>query len=520
MAVLLSIARLRQMNDKIRDFSGRQEEYLLKMDNMTVRFPGVLALDDVHFYVRPGTVHALLGENGAGKSTLMKLLIGIYKPNAGAITFKGKKLELKNIHDALQSGISMIHQELSPVPDMTVAENIFLGRELRWGPFIKRKEIAKKTRELFDDLNIEHIDPNQKMRELSVARTQLVEIAKAISYNADLVIMDEPTSAITEKEIQHLFHIINALRRRGISIIYITHKMDEIFSIADEVTVLRDGKFIDSMPTSQLTKEKLIQLMVGRELGDIFVKTKSDINEVILSVRNFTKKGQFIDINFDVRRGEIFGLAGLVGAGRSEIILALFGATKPDSGETHIRGKRVTINSPKDAIDNGLALLTEDRKLTGLFLMLDVKDNIVIASLKSFCNKGILHNRRIAQAACEEVEKFSIRTPSVNQKMQFLSGGNQQKVLVSRWLRTKPDILIMDEPTRGIDVGAKAEIHRLMSDYAAEGHAVIMISSELPEIIGMSDRVLVMHEGEQMAILNRNQLTQERILAYAAGERD
>lgn len=508
------------MNEEIRDLSGQQEEYLLKMDNMTVCFPGVLALDDVHFYVRPGTVHALLGENGAGKSTLMKLLIGIYKPNAGTIAFKGKRLELKNIHDALQSGISMIHQELSPVPDMTVAENIFLGRELRRGPFIKRKEIVRKTRELFADLNIEHIDPNQKMKELSVARTQLVEIAKAISYNADLVIMDEPTSAITEKEIQHLFEIINALRRRGISIIYITHKMDEIFSIADEVTVLRDGKFIDSMPTSQLTKEKLIQLMVGRELGDIFVKTKSDINEVILSVHNFSKKGQFRDINFDVRRGEIFGLAGLVGAGRSEIILALFGATKPDGGEVHIRGKRATINSPKDAIDNGLALLTEDRKLTGLFLMLDVKDNIVIASLKSFCNKGFLHNRRIAQAACEEVEKFSIRTPSVNQKMQFLSGGNQQKVLVSRWLRTKPDILIMDEPTRGIDVGAKAEIHRLMSDYAAEGHAVIMISSELPEIIGMSDRVLVMHEGEQMAILNRDQLTQERILAYAAGERE
>ncbi|MGI6174737.1 MAG: sugar ABC transporter ATP-binding protein [Christensenellales bacterium] len=494
--------------------------YLLKMDNITMRFPGVLALDDVHFYVRPGTVHALMGENGAGKSTLMKVLIGIYTPNSGTISFKGKKLENKSINDALESGISMIHQELSSVLEMTVAENIFLGRELMFGPFVRTKEIEKKTHELFEQLNVQDIKPEQKMRELSTAKMQLVEIAKAISYNADLIIMDEPTSAITEREVDHLFTMIRQLRDRGISIIYITHKMDEVFEISDDVTVLRDGQFISMKEAAEMTKDSLIELMVGREVGDIFVKTESEIGDVILSVRNFTKKGEFKDINFDVRRGEIFGFAGLVGAGRSEVIMSVFGANKPDSGEVSIDGEKVRIKTPHDAIRNGMALLTEDRKLTGLFLSLDVKDNITLASLDDFIKNGLVQHKRVRSTSEKEVVKFDIKTPSVDQQTQFLSGGNQQKVLVSRWMLTQPKILVMDEPTRGIDVGAKAEIHRLMSEYAAAGGAVIMVSSELPEIIGMSDRVLVMHEGEQMAILNRDQLTQERILAYAAGERD
>lgn len=506
------------MNDTAISIQKGNDEYLLRAENVTMKFPGVLALDNVHLYVKPGTVHALMGENGAGKSTLMNILIGIYRPNSGSIYFKGKKLEIKSVNDALLSGISMIHQELTPELEMTVAENIFLGREAMKGPFIQKKKIEENTRKLLEELNIKDIDPKQYMKELSTARMQLVEIAKAISYNAELIIMDEPTSALTEREVGHLFEMIRKLKNRGISIIYITHKMDEVFNIADEVTVLRDGKFIDTMPIDKLDKNKLIELMIGRELKNIFIKKETQIGDVVLSVRNFTRKGEFYDINFDVRRGEIFGLAGLVGAGRSEIMMALFGVTKPDSGEVYINGKKVNIRSPKDTIKNGMAFLTENRKLFGLFLKLDVKDNIVIANLDNYVKYSCIQHKKIKKVAQCEVEKFNIKTPSIYQQTQFLSGGNQQKVLVSRWFQTMPEVLIVDEPTRGIDVGTKAEIHRLMSDYAAAGKAVIMISSEMPEILGMSDRIMVMHEGRQMAILDRAEATQARVLAYASGE--
>ena len=499
------------MNAEIKNIRQGEDDYLLKVEDVTMKFPGVLALDKVSLYVKAGTVHALMGENGARKSTLMKILFGINKPNEGEIIFKGRKLEINGIHDALTNGISMIQQELSPIKEMTVAENIFLGRE-------KMKGILD-TEKLLKELNIEGIRPDQKMKELSTARMQLVEIAKAVSYNADLLIMDEPTSAITERQVEHLFEIIKDLKKRGIAIIYITHKMDEVFCIADEVTVLRDGKFIDTKPISKITKNALIELMVGREIGNIYVKTESKPGDVMISVRNFSKKGQFNNINFDVRSGEIFGLAGLVGAGRSEAMMSVFGANRPDTGEVFIKGKKIRVRSPKDAIKSGMAMLTEDRKAAGLFPMLDVKDNIVIANLEAFVKLFLIQHKEIEKCCKCEIDKLSIKTPSIFQEVQFLSGGNQQKVLVSRWLQTSPDVLIMDEPTRGIDVGAKAEIHRLMSDFAASGKAVIMISSELPEIIGMSDRVLVMHEGEQMAILNRDELSQERILAYAAGEK-
>lgn len=496
----------------------RSEEYILEMKDITVRFPGVLALNKVCLRVRPGTVHALMGENGAGKSTLMKVLIGMYKPQEGSITFKGRKLELNSVNDALINGISMIHQELSPLPDMTVAENIFLGREDVNGLFLNKKKTIERTRVLLKDLNLEEINPVSKMRGLSTARTQLVEIVKAISHDSDLIIMDEPTSAITEREVEHLFRMIDDLKRRGIAIIYITHKMDEVFKIADEITVLRDGEYVDCRPADALDKKKLIELMVGREIGDIFIKGCAKFGEPIMEVRNFSRKGEFKNINFELRSGEILGFAGLVGSGRSEIVMALFGATKADAGELYLQGKKVKINSTHDAIKNGIALLTEDRKLTGLFLSQDVKDNIVIANLNEYVSKGFIHHKKIKNVSNAEVKKFKIRTPTIHQKVQFLSGGNQQKVLVSRWLLTAPRILIVDEPTRGIDVGTKAEIHRLMSEYALAGNAVIMVSSELPEVIGMSDRVLVMHEGEQMTILDRSELTQERILAYAAGE--
>jgi len=355
------------------------------------------------------------------------------------------------------------------------------------------------------------------MRTLSVANTQMVEIAKAISYDASLIIMDEPTSAITEREVAHLFRMISTLKSKGVAIVYITHKMDEVFQIADDVTVFRDGKHISTLPAAQTDKNLLISMMVGRELTNIFPKTDAPIGEIILSVRNLTRKGIVHDVNFDLRRGEILGLAGLMGAGRTEVIEGIFGIKEIDSGEITIKGKRVTIKSPADAIKNGLALLTEDRKLTGIMGVLPVRDNMTIASLSSFVVNGLLNKRVIEDTCNREKGRLEIKTPTMDQTIRLLSGGNQQKVLVSRWLLTVPDILILDEPTRGIDVGAKSEIHRLMCQLANEGKAIIMISSELPEVLGMSDRVLVMHNGRIGGEFQRKDATQENIMRAATG---
>lgn len=493
-------------------------EYVLEMKNISKSFPGVRALDDVQLRIRKGTVHALLGENGAGKSTLMKILIGIYQPDSGTIKFKGNEVKLKTTNDALQMGISMIHQELSPVPYMTIAENIFLGRESLYSKtfWINDKEMERKTVELFKQLEI-NLDPGMKMKELSTAYTQMVEIAKAISYNSELIIMDEPTSAITEKEVEHLFKIINWLKSKGVSIIYISHKMDEIFKISDEATVFRDGQYIDTYQAKGITREKLIEAMVGREVTHLFPKEDADIGNVAVEIRNFTRKGKFKDINLKVHKGEILGLAGLMGAGRSEVMESLFGVIKPDSGEIYIDGKKVQINTPSDAIKHKIAFLTEDRKLSGLFLPLPVHENISIASIDSYISNMFINRRKAHKDCEEEVKLLNIKTPSISQIVKNLSGGNQQKVLIARWLLTYPDILILDEPTRGIDVGAKAEIHRLMSKLAQQGKAVIMISSELPEILGMSDRVIVMHEGKITGELTRDEATQEKIMQFATG---
>lgn len=490
---------------------------ILVMEHISKAFPGVQALNDVQLTVRRGTVHALMGENGAGKSTLMKILIGMYIPDSGTINFAGKNVQIPDTETALKLGISMIHQELSPVPYMTVAENIFLGREPlgRMGFIDKRKMIAD-TKALLDRLEI-NIDPMTVMKTLSVANTQMVEIAKAISYDASLIIMDEPTSAITEREVAHLFRMISTLKRKGVAIVYITHKMDEVFQIADDVTVFRDGKHISTLPAAQTDKNLLISMMVGRELTNIFPKTDAPIGEIILSVRNLTRKGIVHDVNFDLRRGEILGLAGLMGAGRTEVIEGIFGIKEIDSGEITIKGKRVTIKSPADAIKNGLALLTEDRKLTGIMGVLPVRDNMTIASLSSFVVNGLLNKRVIEDTCNREKGRLEIKTPTMDQTIRLLSGGNQQKVLVSRWLLTVPDILILDEPTRGIDVGAKSEIHRLMCQLANEGKAIIMISSELPEVLGMSDRVLVMHNGRIGGEFQRKDATQENIMRAATG---
>lgn len=494
-------------------------EFLLEMEHISKSFPGVKALQDVSLRVRPGTVHALMGENGAGKSTLMKVLLGIYKPDDGAIRFDGTEHLQMDIHSSLTHGISMIHQELTPIPHMTVAENIFLGREPVYGRtgWVNAKQLVKQTQELFDELEI-RIDPTKKMHQLSIASMQMVEIATAISYNSKLIIMDEPTSAITEQEVDHLFRMIRSLRGKGVAIIYITHKMDEVFQIADEVTVLRDGEYVGTKSASEITKHELIAMMVGRELTNFFPKEDADITDVKLEVRNITLEGKFHDVSFEARRGEILGIAGLMGSGRTEVIEGIFGVHPPQSGEILVDGKPVKIRQPLDAIKAGMGLLTEDRKLSGLFLPLSVRDNMVYSTIDTYVSRLGLDYKRMERDCEAQRTALSIKTPSLAQLVLNLSGGNQQKVLIARWLLTEPDILLLDEPTRGIDVGAKSEIHKLMTKLAQAGKAIIMVSSEMPEVLGMSDRVVVMCEGRKAGELTRAEATQERILQLAAGE--
>lgn len=496
------------------------EDFLLEMEHIRKQFPGVLALDDVQLKVRPGTVHALMGENGAGKSTLMKVLLGINQMDKGSIRFDGVEHLHMDIHSSLEHGISMIHQELSPILHMTVAENIFLGREpliskmLGW---VDHKKLYAQTRELLEGLDI-HIDPSTKMVNLSIANMQMIEIATAISYNSKLVIMDEPTSAITEKEVAHLFRMINNLRDRGVSTIYITHKMDEVFEISDEVTVLRDGQYVGTEKASDIDKNKLISMMVGRELTNFFPKEDAEITDVKLEVRNISLEGKFKNVSFSVRKGEILGIAGLMGSGRTEVIESIFGVHPPDSGEILIDGKPATIKQPMDSIRHRMGLLTEDRKLTGLFLPLSVRDNMVASNIKDYVIRTGLDFKRIEKDCEKQRQALSVKTPSLNQLVLNLSGGNQQKVLIARWLLTEPDVLFLDEPTRGIDVGAKSEIHKLMSKLAQMGKAIVMVSSEMPEILGMSDRIVVMHEGEKAGELSRAEATQEKVLILASGE--
>lgn len=489
---------------------------ILVVNNLSKSFPGVKALEDVSLSVRRGTVHALMGENGAGKSTLVKIIIGIYQADSGTIFFDGEELKEHDIKASISKGISMIHQELNPIPQMTVAENIYLGREPVKPPgLLDKKKMVDNTKKLLDSLGITNIVPDAKMGDLSVAKMQMVEIAKAISYNSKLIIMDEPTSAITETEVQQLFKIVNELKGEGVTFIFITHKMDEVFKITDHISVLRDGKYVGTEETGSLSNERLIAMMVGREITHMFPKTKAVKEDVILSVRNLTKAGLFENISFDLRKGEILGIAGLMGAGRTEVVESLFGYRKIDSGEIYIHGKKVEIKSPQDAVKHGMALLTEDRKQTGLFLPLTVRDNMIVTSIEKFAARFWLNKRKIEGECNKLKEKLAIKTPSLNQLIANLSGGNQQKVLVARWLITDPDIFIVDEPTRGVDVGAKAEIHKLLNMLTQQGKAVIMISSELPEILGMSDRILVMHEGKITGELCGTVATQTKIMEYA-----
>ena len=493
------------------------QEVILRMQNIRKTFPGVVALDNVNLDVRSGTVHSLMGENGAGKSTLMKCLIGMYTPDEGTVELAGDIVRFKDTKDGLEHGISMIHQELSPVPEMMVAENIWLGREPRGRlGLLSPAAMFRKTRELFDEWKID-IDPRARMKDLTVSKQQMVEIAKAISYDAKIIIMDEPTSAIPEREVAHLHGMIKRLTDFGVAIIYITHKMDEVFKISDDITVFRDGKHVGSYPAKELDRDKLIKLMVGRELTDLFPKEEAEIGEVVLSVKGLNRGAVVKDVSFELRRGEILGLAGLMGAGRTEVLETIFGIEKADSGEVVLNGKTLRIKQPSDAIRAGMALLTEDRKLNGIMGVLSVRDNITAAALPRYSPHGVLHIGEMRKDSEDQREKLRIKTPSLNQLIKNLSGGNQQKALISRWLLTVPDVLMIDEPTRGIDVGAKSEIHRLMSMLAQQGKAIIMVSSELPEVLGMSDRILVMHEGRISGELSREEANQESVMHLATG---
>ncbi len=493
-------------------------EYILEMEGIHKSFPGVHALNGVHLAVRPGSVHGVMGENGAGKSTLMKIAIGLYRPDAGTIRLRDTPVSFDSVHDALIQGISMIHQEMTPLPYMTVAQNIFLGREMknRLG-LIDHRAIDRASEGILKELKI-NLTPRQVMGRLSVAQMQLVEIAEAVSRKADLIIMDEPTSALTEKEVGHLFTIIKELKQRGVAIIYITHKMDEVFAITDEVSVYRDGEFVGHADSKGLTREMLIKMMVGRSIDQFFQKDAARLGAPVLEVEGLTRRGYFHDISFSVREGEILGVAGLIGAGRTEVMEALFGVTPKHAGTVKIRGKKVRIESPYDAIRHGIAFLTEDRKRSGLYLNLSVRDNITMPSLRNNLRALFLKHRALRKLCDDAVGTLRIKTPSLDQLVMYLSGGNQQKVLVSRWLATVPTLLILDEPTRGIDVATKSEIYRIMSTLAQEGKAIILISSEMPEILAMSDRIMVMHEGAKVGELARKDASQEKILHMATGE--
>lgn len=493
-----------------------REDYILKMEHITKTFPGVVALDDARLRVKKGTVHAVMGENGAGKSTLMKILLGIYKQDSGTIWFNGSERNFSGPYDALGNSLAMIHQELSGVRQLTVAQNIYLGKEpvFKGTGIINYKQMYEGTKELMKDLNL-NIDPSKKMGDLSVSMQQMCEIAKAVSRNADLIVMDEPTSAITETEVELLFKIIRDLTARGITIIYITHKMDEVFKICDEISVYRDGKYIDTVAVGDTTREGLIEMMVGRAITNMFPKETVEIGDVLLRVEGLSKAGLFEDVSFDLRCGEILGVAGLIGAGRSEVMETLFGLRKKTAGKVYIEGEEVEIKTPRQAISRQMALLTEDRKHDGCFLPLSVRVNIVIASLNKISKGWFVNKKAVEEKANQMKSAMNIKTPDLNQIINNLSGGNQQKVLVGRWLLTNPNILIIDEPTRGIDVGAKSEIHKLITELAKQGKGIIMISSELPEVLGMSDRVLVMCEGRLTGILDAKEASQEKIMHYA-----
>lgn len=489
---------------------------VLQAHNVHKAFAGVQALSGVSLEIRAGEVHALMGENGAGKSTLMNVLAGLYQPDAGEIQLHGKVVTIKNPHDAIRKGIAMIHQELMPVPDMTVAENIMLGREpvLGMAGWINRREMEREAGRLLGLLGMK-LPVTRMMRELSVAEMQTVEIARALGRNAGIVIMDEPTSAISDREVEALFSVIRMLKQRGVAVVYISHKMDEIFRIADTVTVLRDGAYVGTHPAGELDERKLISLMVGRDLAAMIPKDCGKRGEVLLDVRRLGRAGAFRDVSFSVRSGEILGIAGLMGAGRTEVMRALFGLDQADEGEIFAGNRPARIRRPADAIRLGIGMVTEDRKNSGIVPTMSVAHNTTLAALSSCCSGVFINHARERTVVDENIKSFGIKTSGRRQAVSQLSGGNQQKVVIAKTLLAQPSIVILDEPTRGIDIGAKAEVYAIIARLAREGRAVIMVSSELPEILLLSDRILVMRQGTVAAELDPRKTSQEEILRHA-----
>ncbi|MGE4214074.1 MAG: galactose/methyl galactoside ABC transporter ATP-binding protein MglA [Anaerotignaceae bacterium] len=493
------------------------DTYLLEMNDIEKQFPGVKALDHAKLKLRAGTVHALMGENGAGKSTLMKCLFGIYKADAGQIIINGKEPNFTGPKNALDNGVAMVHQELNQVLKRSVMENIWLGRFPKRYGLIDHKLMFDKTKEVFDELDIP-VDPRTMIGKLSVSQRQMVEIAKAVSYNAKILVLDEPTSSLTQEEVEHLFVIINKLRDRGVAMVYISHKMEEILRISNEVTIMRDGQWIATEKAADLTTDKIIKLMVGRDLTERFPPKTNVPGDVVMDVKNLT--GKYMpsckDVNFQLRKGEILGVAGLVGSRRTELLETIFGIAHHESGEIIKDGKVVNNKDSRAAIKNGFAMLTEERRATGIFSGMSITFNSVIANIEKYKTTGLLSNRRMSADTKWVIDSMRVKTPSQRTAIRSLSGGNQQKVILGRWLLTKPDILLLDEPTRGIDVGAKYEIYQLIINLANEGKSVIVVSSEMPELLGICDRIMVMSNGHLSGILDIKDATQEEIMRLAA----
>ena len=497
----------------------QQSPVLLQMENIEKNFPGVKALDGARLSVKAGTVHALMGENGAGKSTLMKCLFGVYHKDSGRIVLDGKEIEFKNSKEALENGVAMVHQELNQALKRNVMDNMFLGRfptVAKGLPFTSEKKMYRATKALFEELDID-IDPKMRMGDLPVAKRQLAEIAKAVSYHSKIIVFDEPTSSLTEEEVEHLFRIIRMLRGRGCGIIYISHKMSEILRISDEVTIMRDGKWIATRDAEDLTTDEIIRLMVGRELTNRYPPKNTVIGDELLRVEHMT--GEYVklkDVSFTARKGEILGIAGLDGSGRTSLLSVLFGTATKRSGDVYLNGKKVLNRRPGESIKNGFAYLTEERRATGIFGILDICENTTVSSLDKDKVGPFLSKKKMRESTDWCIKSMRVKTPSQKTKIRSLSGGNQQKVILGRWLLTDPTVLLLDEPTRGIDVGAKYEIYQLIIDLASKGKTVLMVSSEMPELLGVCDRILVMSGGKLSGEVDAANTTQEEIMALAA----
>ena len=487
------------------------KDIILTLKNITKEFPGVKALDDVTISIERGTIHGLVGENGAGKSTLIKVLAGIYQPNAGEVILEGETQKFNSPIAARNAGIAVVHQEIKLAEPLTVAENMFLGNVMMKGKIVDWAGMRKRAQEIVDDLGMD-IDINAQVSSLSVAKKQIVEIMHAINTNSKVIVMDEPSAVLTNRELKVMFRIVKQLREKGITIIYISHRLDEVFDLCNNVSILRDGQHVGTLPIAEVTREKLIALMVGREMGQEYPKEKGNIGGTILEVKNLNC-GMLKDISFEVKAGEVFGISGLVGAGRTELARAILGIDKIESGEVFVRGKKVKYRKFAHAIKDGLGLIPEDRKLQGLIQAMSIKQNTTLVNLDGIIRNGFIDYKLEAKVAKEYADKLTLVRPNEDMEVQFLSGGNQQKVVIAKWLFRGSEILFLDEPTRGIDVGAKAEIYRLINQLVKEGKTVIMISSEMPEILGMCDRIMVMHEGHKMGELMVEDASQEKIMA-------